>query len=63
MKTLNELLKALSDRGFTASKIAEEVDYHFSAISKVMRGVQSTLPYEIGKKIELLESRTRRRKN
>lgn len=62
MDTLNEMLEALSARGFTATKIASEVDYHFSAIAKVMRGAQDSLPYEIGKKIEMLEVRTRRKK-
>jgi 2-keto-3-deoxy-6-phosphogluconate aldolase len=61
-KSTKELIQELLDKGFTAVEIAEKAECGFSAICKVARGVQGDLPYAIGKRIELLNARTRRRK-
>jgi hypothetical protein len=61
-KTTKELILALLKKGLTSVEIAEKVGCGFSAICKVARGDQADLPYLIGKRLELLNARTRARK-
>lgn len=61
-KTIKQIISELTERGITVTEISKLVDYHFSAIAKVARGDQDSLPYEVGKRIEQLEAKTRRRK-
>ncbi len=63
MKTIRQIIIDLCDRGITCSEIARLTGVKISPIGKVFRGRQKSLPYEDGKPIELLEAKTRRRKN
>ena len=63
LKTAQEIFQELIDKGFSQTEIADYAGIKSSSVSRVLAGDQKDVMYISGKKIEVLNAKTRRRKS
>lgn len=57
--TAKQIIEALRARGTTYEQMQRITGHPKTAFSKVLNGAQKSLPFEVGRMLELLEMRTR----